>query len=66
MFYDHFSARSLLAKLGRGFCAPLEQYVQQEQQQQRYRESQQSFTTKTTAEAQRQKKWVSKPGVNCY
>ena len=49
-----------------GFYAPLEQYVQQqEQQQQRYRESQQSSTTKTdnNSKAQRQKKWLSKPGV---
>ena len=49
-----------------GFYAPLEQYVQQqEQQQQRYRESQQSSTTKTdnNSKAQRQQKWLSKPGV---
>ena len=49
-----------------GFYAPLEQYVQQqEQQQQRYRESQQSSTIKTdnNSKAQRQQKWLSKPGV---
>ena len=49
-----------------GFYAPLEQYVQQqEQQQQRYRESQEPSTTKTdnNIKAQRQQKWLSKPGV---